>query len=235
MLNLYRGDSLFNIKSKPGKYRSEGITSSALGAGGDPQNIERITLLETVKQHIDHLKSYEKEYYKITDYISFSESEETAINWAADCKPDKLVKCAIPLKETRYVFHLALNKKDLRNISNGVWEFNFACNTNLKSSNFSANSLLDHVLKYYACPLCGSASKSHSLLLIRPSVIMSGLNDRKYKRANNLAEKNDEWLVLPNDLIEHGHRGTRIPRADFWHVQHYILSDEPERDINFNY
>lgn len=40
MLELYRGDSLYNLRSKPGLYRTDGITSAAMGAGGDPRNIE---------------------------------------------------------------------------------------------------------------------------------------------------------------------------------------------------
>lgn len=236
MLNLYRGDSIFNTKSKPARYRSEGLTSSAFGGGGDPKNIERVSFLETVKQHIDHLKSYEKDYFKITDYISFSEQEEIAMRWSADLKPDELVACTIPFTETRYVFHMQIPENELKAIATGVWEFNYACNTDLKSSNIPGDDLLTFALRYSSCPLCDPNSKSHSLMLVKPSMFMSDLiNVAKYRRANKLADKNDEWIILPNDLIEHGLRGTRIPRANFWEANHYVLRGEPQRNVNFKY
>lgn len=39
---------------------TEGITSAAMGAGGEPENIEKILLLQTGKQHIDHILNFIK-------------------------------------------------------------------------------------------------------------------------------------------------------------------------------
>lgn len=232
MLNLYRGDSFFNKKSNPGMYRSEGLTSSALGAGGDPKNIERLSLLETVKRHIDHLKCYENDYYKITDYISFSECEETAKLWASDLKPDDLIDCLTPYQETRYVFNLQIPEAELISISKGVWEFNYACNKDLKSSNID-NEIESFVLRYNTCPLCGSVKKIHNIILVKPSLFMSDVSGEiNYKRAITLGEKNTEWLILPNDSIGNNFRSTRIQRANFWTANHYILRNESRSDVD---
>ncbi len=138
----------------------------------------------------------------------------------------------------REVFHMQIPESELKVISTGVWEFNYACNKDLRSSNIPGDDIRTFALRYSSCPLCGSVSKLHSLLLVKPSMFMSDLtNVAKYKRANKLADKNDEWMILPNDLIEHGLRGTRIPRADFWQARHYLLQNEIgcERIIEYEY
>jgi hypothetical protein len=77
-LSLYRGDNIINDRTKPAIHRSEGIVSGAFAAGGNPEEIERKGFLNSVKEHIDHIKEDEKKYYEISDYISFSESEDIA-------------------------------------------------------------------------------------------------------------------------------------------------------------
>ncbi|HAL81843.1 MAG TPA: hypothetical protein DCO83_06090 [Mucilaginibacter sp.] len=235
-LNLFRGDDILNLKSKPGRYRSEGLTSSAFGARGDPENIEKITFLETVKQHIDHLKTFEKDYFKITDYISFSDSEAIAKNWAAGLKPDELVACSTPFLETRYVFKMQIPNNELKPITTGVWEYRYACNTNLKCANVPNADINTLALRYNPCPICQSTFKNHSLLLINPTIYLAGLaSDKKYKRANQLAAKNGEWMIVPNDAVDFKHRTTRIPRADFWNADCYTIKRETARNPFFKY
>lgn len=236
MLSLYRGDYFENEKSKPFRYYSEGITSSAFGAGGDPNNIERISFLETIKQHIDHLKAFEKEYFKITDYVSFSDTEETAKKWAAGLTSEKLVPFDVPYQETRYVFKLNIPVNDLNRISEGVWEYNFACNKDLKDGYQADDCFKTYALRARDCPVCGGITKAHRLVLVSTLAFLSDRKgDDRFDRANILALKNSEWLILPYDLIDHKHRATRIPRADFWTVNHYILENEDPRDPNFDY
>ena len=228
MLHLYRGDSIYNKKTQPGLYRGNGLTSAAFGGGGDPMNIEKKGLLETVKEHIDHIKGYEREYYSITDYISFSENWDTAKCWAADRNPNNLIPCLEPYQETRYIFHLKIPKSEIKEISTGVWEFHFACNKNLKTANNSKDILTTYALTYHDCPVCNSVLKAHSIILVQTTLFIPNLKDDKYKRAKKLSDKNDEWLILPNDLDHHvfKHRTTRIPRADFWIAEHYNLDGE---------
>lgn len=234
MLHLYRGDSYYNDRTSANIYRSDGLLAPACGGGGRTDNIENIGFLETIKRHIDHLKGYEKEYYSITDYISFTENLDTAKAWAADLNPANLVPCTISHKETRYVFHLKIPKSELIPLSKGTWEFFFTCNRQLLDGNTS-NSLLKHSLRHNDCPFCNSVSKVHSIILVKPILVFPDLkDDKKYDRAKKLTNKNEEWLVLPNDPQERTlkHRKTRIPRADFWDVEHYNLLGERRESGN---
>jgi hypothetical protein len=230
ILNLYRGDSILNKNTNAGEFRSEGIRSAAFGGGGDPRNIEKLSLLATVKQHVDHLTQAEKDYYKITDFISFSEQEAIAIKWAADLKPDELEECQVPYQETRYVFRLQIERKQLTPISKGVWAYLYQCNARLKSSNHPNGFINTIALQNAGCDVCGGVTKAHSLILIKPAHCIEGLKkEPEFKRTHQLAVKNDEWLLLPNDLMEHGFRRTRIYRADFWDARLYTKKGEPVR------
>jgi len=232
MLELFRGDSLYNLKSKPGLYRTEGITSPAMGAGGDPENIEKISLLHTVKRHIDHTLKIEKDYYAITDYISFTTEEKTARKWAAGNKDVELDKCLKPYLETRYVFKLMIECSELIPLSTGVWLYRFACNNSKKTSNVPG-SIVGQLLAQKNCPMCHGIAKNHSLILI-DTLGFSDLADGDFKRANLLADKNKEWLILPNDPLENSpHRCTRIQPADFWTVEHFTLASDDPRDSMF--
>jgi len=229
-LHLYRGDSIHNTNTNPGTFRSEGIRTAAFGAGGDPRNIEKLTPLKTIKDHIDHIKPAEKDYYAITDFISFTERESTAQRWAADLKPDKLLSCPTPYEETRYVFHVVIPWAELRPISKGVWEYKYQCNPQSKHSNYAGDLINTLILQQVSCDVCGGFMKAHSLLLVKPSAFMDDMDsDAAYKRALRLAVKNDEWLLLPNDLMDHGFRRTRIYPADFWLANLYTIMGEPLR------
>ncbi|MES2829225.1 MAG: hypothetical protein V4687_13770 [Bacteroidota bacterium] len=230
VLSLYRGDSIHNQKTNPGTFRSDGIRSGAFGGGGDPRNIEKLLPLTTIKQHIDHITQVAKDYYKITDFISFTEQEATALNWAADLKPDELLPCTTPYEETRYVFHVAILKTELKPVSKGVWSYQYQCNPRLKLSNYVNGFLKTFALQNAGCDVCGGMVKRHSLLLIKPIDFMEDLNGQpEFKRTLKLAVKNDEWLLLPNDLMDHGFRRTRIYPADFWKANQYIKKGEPRR------
>ena len=236
-LHLYRGDDINNDRTKPAIYRSEGIISSAFGSFGDPLNIERIGFLETIKTHVDHVKDFELNYYKITDYISFSENEDTAKAFSARFKPENLIPCPEAYKETRYVFHVKIPFDELIPITAGVWEYKFKCNPNLKQV-YKLNEdepfeTIAHnwALTFVGCETCGAMQKNHSMLVINPLLILNELPEqKKYKRAKNLILKNNEWLLLPNDIINFGHRGTRIQLADFWDVHGYTIKGEAERN-----
>ncbi|MXV14328.1 hypothetical protein [Hufsiella ginkgonis] len=78
IVHLYRGDSIYNECTNPSGFRSEGIRSAAFGGGGNPKNIENLGGLSTIKAHIDHLLESDKNYYKITDFISFTKDEAIA-------------------------------------------------------------------------------------------------------------------------------------------------------------
>jgi hypothetical protein len=237
ILNLYRGDDLNNDRTKPAIYRSEGIVSGAFGNFGDPLNIERIGFLETIKQHIDHLKDYEKSCYAITDYISFSEDEGRAKDWASRMHADDLIVCNEPYLETRCIFHVKIPFGDLKPIAEGVWTFAFSCNPNrktpskLNSDEAFETIALEWALSNAGCGVCNASEKKHSLIVVNPRILMEHfIGLKKYNRVNKLIAKNSEWLLLPNDIVNFGCRGTRIQVADFWDVQGYVMKNEMERN-----
>lgn len=236
-LHLYRGDDLTNERTKPAIYRSEGIVSGAFGGGGNPKEIERRGFLKSIKQHIDHLKDFEINYYRISDYISFSESEEIAKRWASRNKPNDLVPTAEPYSETRYIFKLSIPLNELKLIANGVYEFCFACNKNLKTpfklNEFDPLEVITHTwaLQYADCPVCNSFQKNHSIIVINPLLAFDRQKEEKeFKRSLKLAEKNSEWIILPNDIIDNGFRGSRIQPADFWGMHGYKMAGEEARN-----
>jgi hypothetical protein len=232
MLELYRGDSLYNLRSRPGLYRTDGITSAAMGAGGDPRNIENISPLQTVKRHIDHTLKLEKDYYQITDYISFTDREETARKWAAGNSDEPLIDCRDPYLETRYLFKMHIAQPDLEPMAEGVWLYRFACNPRKKTSNVPG-SPMGQLLAQKPCPMCLGIQRNHSLILI-DTLGFSPLAKGDFKRANRLADNNKEWLVLPNDpLSSSSHRCTRIQPADFWTVERFTLASDEPRDPLF--
>ncbi|MES2266805.1 MAG: hypothetical protein V4520_08595 [Bacteroidota bacterium] len=236
ILTLYRGDNIDNKRTKPAIYRSEGIVSGAFDGSGPPDMIERLEFLNTVKIHIDHLLEVEKDYYHISDYISFSESEEIAEKWASRSQPEFLNRCYTPYKETRYVFKMQIVMDDLTPLEKGVWEYNFACNPDLKVPyKLNADDEFEPIarawaLRFSGCGICGSVHKKHSLKIINPILYLDGHSkDKKFNRSLRLAKKNLEWIVLPNDIISNGFRASRIQPANFWKVQGYTMSGEPER------
>jgi hypothetical protein len=231
-LNLYRGDSIYNQNSNPGGFRSEGIRSGAFGGGGDPQNIEKLGALSVIKTHIDHLTRAEKNYYKITDFISFTEDEMIAKKWAADLKLGDLLTCPEPFRETRYVFHVIISESDLVPIAKGVWVYNYQCTPDKRLAYRADDLIGTFALQQAGCDVCGGVSKLHSVILIKPAIVLEDLaSQSRYQRALKLAVKNDEWLLLPNDIMEQGQfRRTRIYVADFWNADLYIKKGEPTRE-----
>ncbi|TCD18941.1 hypothetical protein EZ456_20815 [Pedobacter psychrodurus] len=233
ILTLFRGDSIYNTKTKPGSYRSEGLTSSAFGAGSDPQNIEKKTLLRTIKEHIDHKKKLEKVYFRISDYLAFSESKSRAMEWASGMQPELLQPCTEAYTETRYLFEMKIPHPLLREISTGIYEFRFSCNTTLKRANSPGETafVLNNLFQMQICRICESKHPYHSLILICPRMLLQELSDNPdFVRAYELTSKDLEWLVLPNDPINFGLRGTRIQPADFWQADWFTIAGEPARD-----
>ena len=235
-LSLYRGDSFYNSKTNPGWYRSNGITSSALGAGGDPMNIEKITVLTTIKRHIEHKKKLEKEYFKISDYLSFSESEERAKQWASGHAVEMLIPSKDKFFETRYVFKLQIDFNDLKEVSNGVFEYRFVCNTLLRTSSAlteppELSFAIDYALQHASCQVCNSSRSDHLITLICPRMLLEDLvGDNEFVRAYEFTKNDKEWLVLPNDFIDSRFRSTMIPPANFWTVDNYNLMGEEPRN-----
>jgi hypothetical protein len=236
ILTLYRGDNIDNKRTKPAIYRSEGIVSGAFDGSGPPDMIERLEFLNSIKIHIDHLLEVEKDFYHISDYISFSECEEIAEKWASRKQPEFLNRCYVQYRETRYVFRMRISIDELKPLEKGVWEYKFACNPNLKLP-YKLNAVdefepiaLTWALQFSGCAICGGTHKNHSIKIIDPIQYLAGQSsEKKFKRSLKLSKKNLEWIVLPNDIIKKGFRAARIQPANFWDVQGYTMSGEPER------
>ncbi len=74
-MKLYRGDNIYNDKTKPWHFRGNGLTAASFWENSDPNNIERIGFIYTITKHIVHEIEFDKVYYKATDFISFSRSK----------------------------------------------------------------------------------------------------------------------------------------------------------------
>lgn len=145
-----------------------------------------------MKEHIDHLTIPEIQYYKMTDFISFTEDFDTAKSWASGREPEKLLVCEERYKETKYVFSMSMQRSRLTQLAKGVWEFRYQCNR-FKKSAPSGDQLLTQMLQMATCNYCGNTYPLHSLILIRPADVLEEFKDEKvFKRASTLAVKNNE-------------------------------------------
>jgi hypothetical protein len=145
--------------------------------------------------------------------------------------PDKLLPNSVPYQETRYVFHLSVPRAELKSIAKCVWSYHYQCSPHKRQAFGANNFLATMMLQQAGCGVCQGLHNYHSLILIKPAMVLVDLAGQlQYQRALKLAVKNDEWLVLPNDMMEQGHfRQTRIYVSDFWKADLYIKKGEPIR------
>ena len=161
--------------------------------------------------------------------ISFSVSKERAMYWCSDRETLNLTPCE-EYYENRYIFILDLCEKDLTDHGFGIYQFRYNCNPALKASNLRSQnpSPLESTLKNQKCPLCANSKLNHIIVLINSYKYLSNnSNHQGFRGAIDYAKADQEWLVLPYDSINNSkYLEARIPRADFWTVEHYVGSSK---------
>jgi len=233
-MNLFRGDNIFNKNTNPELYRNNGLRTKAFGSGCNPQNIELLGLQESIRKHVKPENSSDRVYFDVTDFLSFSEERDRAVFWCSD-KGKLILDKADDYNETRYLFILNIDDNSLREFGKGIYSFEFRCNPQLKLSDSGKeplNSLLRFIHSSEICSICSNQNRTHRILLINSfEYLIQNTQHAKFEDAICYAEKDKEWLVLPFDPLGK-YRSSRIPRADFWTVEHFIGKDEKRPELN---
>jgi len=221
-LKLYRGDRILNTKTEPSLYRSNGLLSVAFGSGANSDNIENNGIIQCVKYHVSHPSKMKKAYYKVSDFLSFTESYERAKYWSSE-RGKLMMFPTIDYNETRYIFEMDIDSSRMNKLEDGIYSFKYICNLQLRRSdtdNIIQNSVFEFINGDSICPLCKNKELNHNLILIDSyEFLMSNIRHNVTQKEIDYARNDKEWLVLPNDLeVRTGKRLTRIPRADFWKV-----------------
>ena len=231
-MKLYRGDYIDNEKTNPWRFRGNGLTASSFWGKSDPNNIERIGFLDTIRKHIFQKNELDKKYYKATDYISFSRKEERAEFFCRGNKTGKLIP-ADDYTETRYIFEMDIDESLLEKLGEGIYSFSYVCNLDLRSSD--SGDFFDSIYFTYLrqrhdeCSICHNTSPNHRLMLIDAVTFLKSHASKEvfFDKEIKNATKDEEWLVLPLDPIDGCFRSCRIQRADFWQAKLYTM----ERDV----
>jgi hypothetical protein len=231
---LFRGDKIYNEYTQPYLYRCDGLRSKAFNGKQDPRNIERIGLLRTI---INHIKPANKEgeiYYDATDFLSFSESRNIALEWCSD-KNTIILEDTKDYEETRYLFILNINETEIYAIGSGMYLYLYNCNPTLKQTNSNNpihKAVLTHQFRNGICTVCENKKKLHHIILVNTVEYLKLYPEQVgTKEAIQNSTDNKEWLILPYDYMD-GFRSTRIPRADFWTVELFKGLGEQRPDLN---
>lgn len=231
---LFRGDNIYNKYTQPYLYRCNGLRSKAFNGNQDPRNIERIGLLRTIIYHINPTNKDGEVYYGATDFLSFSESRDKALEWCSD-KNAITLEITNNYEETRYLFILNIDETDLDTIGNGLYLYSYKCNPSLKqtdSNNIIHKIALTPYLQNQICPTCENKHNHHKIILVNTVEYLNNFPDQAgCKEATQNSIENKEWLVLPYDC-NGGFRSTRIPRADFWYVELFKGMGEERPNLN---
>jgi hypothetical protein len=228
-LTLYRGDKIDNQLTQPGIYRGNGLTTKAFYGGGDPAYIDKMGLLETIRIHINPKSPTDFLQYNKSGYLSFTTDVNRALFWASD-KGNPIDKVTDDYTETRYIFKAVVPTSDMTLIADGIFEYKFSCNTNLKTANAPDPGFVTWSYRQNICHICRGQDKTHSLILIDTVTFLEKhKNMTTYDGAFRNASEDMEWLLLPNDPLG-THTSARIHRADFWKVHHLRLRSELPRD-----
>ncbi len=162
-MELYRGDCFFNEITTPGRYRFDGLHAKSFGRG-DPAYIAKNSIREAVRQHISHASPTDRDYYNVTDFISFSTDKNRALYWVTDMGTKSIIPCAIPYTETRYIFTLNIPHHEMERPDNGLYSFSFFCIPSVRQPN-ALSDLAAALCIVHTCPRC-ETGKPHKIVLI---------------------------------------------------------------------
>ena len=95
-------------------------------------------------------------------------------------------------------------------------------------------SVFNAIYNEEICPICQNKNRNHKIILVDTvEYLLKNSIDEKYEGAMESAKKDNEWLLLPFDPLGKGmQRSARIPRADFWHAEHYNVLGEKRPQLN---
>ena len=237
-MKLFRGDKVYNIDTCPGTYRENGLRSKAFASGSQPNNIELLGLIESIRKHINQIDKLDSNYYDVTDFLSFSQVRERGLYWCRD-KDTLIIENADEYEETRYLFTYNLNDNLLDQKGKGIYLYKYRCNLDLIKPDKKDNDTLLNFFKYNSeekpCPICENKYDNHSLILIDSyEYLINNANDVKYEGAIESTKNDNEWLVLPFDMLGM-FRSSRIQRADFWFAEHFKVIGEIRPEIDYLY
>lgn len=229
-LILYRGDCIYNALTQPGKYRGDGLRSKSFNGDDDPLYINRNGWIDSMKTHINPVGPTEWDRYNKTSYLSFSEDKQRAMDWARG-SGSLIVPCDNDYYETHYVFTMVIPRSELVQLDNARYLFTYACNQSLLQANSpDPHGIVTYALRYAICEVCGGVERNHSVIVIDNIRALEKVRHvESYRTAFNNAVKDKEWLILPNDPLDHIRSG-RIRRANFWSAEHYVVPNEAARD-----
>jgi hypothetical protein len=225
---LYRGDKLKNGTFAE-LYRTEGLLSKEIH-GGNPRYVSINGLLTSVRAHIKPANISEQIFHEKSKFISFTSDYKRAIYFASDGKPEKLRSCKEHY-EQRYIFTFDISKIISIDQKNGLYKLEFYCNRKLIKPS-ALNDIAMIFLRDVPCPQCQINKEPHCIVLVD---VVAFLNNNKQSKAREnaiqLAKRDFEWLIMPSDYSAKL-RGlsSRIPLADIWSVDHFILEGEEYRD-----
>lgn len=221
---LYRGDSIFNDKTLPGQYRTEGIRSKTFGKG-DPAYIQREGLISAIRKHVRPNRSLPTDlaYYNTTDFISFSESRDRALYWLSRRGTLTLEPAVVSYSETSYLFMLEVDMAKAEHWGGGIYSYTYHCNPRLRQPDapdmMTAIATAASIAR--GCEVCRGGMVDHQLLLVNSEQYLRNQRDPSLDKHIKFAHNDAEWLVLPADPIHSGFLHARIPRSDIWEVLHF--------------
>jgi len=224
---LYRGDKLGN-STLPEQHFGNGLISKLINSG-DPAYITKNGIYKSINAHISPNSEEELKFYRSSHFLSFSDSKEIALYYAADKKTNEMIEVK-RFKERRYLFTFDLNQVIYKDYSKNVYMIQYKCNRNLIEP-YEEFDMVYQELSKTACDLCAKNELSHSILILDVvSILKSNADYRTFTKSIENAEKDKEWLILPFDYKQElwGY-SSKIPRADFWSTQYFKLRSEPER------
>ena len=198
-MKLYRGDKIYNERTKPYYFRGNGLTAASFWGNSDPNNIERIVFFDTITKHIVHETEFDKAYYKATDFISFSRSKERAKLFCRGNKASKLFP-AKDYTETRYVFDIDIDEGLLKKLGEGIFLFSYKCNLDLISSDSGDPldlEIFKHVRQRHVdCDICHNTTPNHRFMLIDAVTLLKKHAYKKTlkKKLRMLQEMRDGWF-----------------------------------------
>lgn len=218
-MKLWRGSNLSSDQGTMGLYRVAGIMSR-LPLGGDPDYVKRRGLWSAVGAHVNPGGETEERFLQTSSFISFTESEERARYYAAQCGVRDLEPCGV-YAEDAVVFEMDISRRERLNVA-GVSRVHYRCDLT-RAIPLHDNANERESVKYCHCEYCDGSSKEHSLVLIDVVRFLEGrASEATNPEAFAAASRDQEWLVWPTDFVPRLRGfGSTVPPSTIWSSHHF--------------
>ncbi|SFD85681.1 hypothetical protein [Thermophagus xiamenensis] len=212
-LKLFRADKKNNT-TRPEKFATDGLLSKQIN-GGDPLFFN-YGWTKQIKNHIEGVQNI----FETTSFLSFSENEKLVRNYYLKGNKEKEVESSSFDEAEAYIFSANFEKKQLQEIYDGIYFFEYKCNYQRFKEYLSFKSA------YVGCETCNKIPNyKHRLLIINAVTFLSKLNNKNFNDALKNAQRDAEWLLMPIDpMLDGTGFQSRIPVADFWDVKFFKYS-----------